>query len=131
MHAEQQDSCAMLMVAHPQLLLSTTDACAHPMSSRGGGAACARAPLQAEARCWRQEECLGAAKVDELQVAPLVQQQVLWLQVPVDDLLGPAAGGWQSSTCSARNKKNPAQQGGCVSDIQHPTSVTGATKQSK
>lgn len=38
-----------------------------------------RAPLQAEARCWRQEECLGAAKVDELQVALLVQQQVLWL----------------------------------------------------
>lgn len=53
----------------------------------------ARAPLQAEARCRRQKECLCAAKVDELQVALLVQQQVLWLQVPVDDLLGPAAAG--------------------------------------
>lgn len=55
-------------------------------------AAARRAPVVAAAgaRRGRQEERLGAAKVDQLQVAGPVQQQVLGLEVPVDDLGRPA-----------------------------------------
>lgn len=45
----------------------------------------------AEVCCWRQEQRLGAAKVNELQVALLIQQQVFRLEVSMDDLLRPGS----------------------------------------